>query len=336
MRLTILFGGNSRERLVSVASAQAVSETLSDADLWFWDADDRVFEASKTALQAHERPFEVPFRADGKLVGRLDAAMDRAAAEGRILVLALHGGSPENGEFQVLCEMRGVPFTGSGSASSNLAFDKIQAKTFAAMAGVPSPENVSLDAADEALAHYGKLIAKPSQDGSSFGLIVVNATQDLAAVRKAAATTPYVIEPFITGHEATCGVLEQADGSLLALPPVEIIPAAGIFDYNSKYLASGTQEICPGRFAPDVTRRIQDLAIVAHRALSCRGYSRSDFILADQGPIYIETNTLPGLTKASLYPKSLKAQGITFIDFLNGQVDLAVARAGAVKPEGLG
>ncbi len=328
MRLTILFGGNSRERLVSVASAQAVSETLTDADLWFWDADDRVFEASRTALQAHERPFEVPFRADGKLIGRLDAAMDRAAAEDRVLVLALHGGSPENGEFQVLCEMRGVPFTGSGSASSNLAFDKIQAKTFAAMAGVASPASVSLDEADEALAHYGKLIAKPSQDGSSFGLIVVNGTQDLAAVRKAAATTPYVIEPFITGHEATCGVLEQADGSLIALPPVEIIPAAGIFDYESKYLASGTQEICPGRFAPDLTQRIQDLAILAHRALSCRGYSRSDFILGDNGPIYIETNTLPGLTKASLYPKSLKAQGIAFIDFLNGQIDLAVKRAG--------
>jgi len=328
MRLTILFGGNSRERLVSVASAQAVSETLTDAELWFWDADDRVFETSKAALQAHERPFEVPFKADGAPIGRLDAAMDRAKAEDRVLVLALHGGSPENGEFQVLCEMRGVPFTGSGSASSNLAFDKIQAKIFAAMAGVPSPATVTLDEADEALAHYGKLIAKPSQDGSSFGLIVVNATQDLQAVRKAAATTPYVIEPFITGHEATCGVLEQADGSLIALPPVEIIPAAGIFDYNSKYLASGTQEICPGRFAPELTTRIQDLAVLAHRALSCRGYSRSDFILGDNGPIYIETNTLPGLTKASLYPKSLKAQGIAFIDFLNGQIELAVRRAG--------
>jgi D-alanine-D-alanine ligase len=328
MRLTILFGGNSRERLVSVASAQAVSETLPEADLWFWDADDRVSETSKAALQAHARPFEVPFKADGAPIGRLDAAMDRARAEDRILVLALHGGSPENGEFQVLCEMRGVPFTGSGSASSNLAFDKIQAKIFAAMAGVPSPATVTLDEADEALAHHGKLIAKPSQDGSSFGLIVVNAAQDLAAVRKAAAATPYVIEPFITGPEATCGVLEQADGSLIALPPVEIIPAAGIFDYNSKYLASGTQEICPGRFAPELTKRIQDLAILAHRALSCRGYSRSDFILGDRGPIYIETNTLPGLTKASLYPKSLKAQGIAFIDFLNGQIELAVKRAG--------
>lgn len=327
MRLTILFGGNSRERLVSVASAQTVSDTLADAELWFWDADDRVFETSKAVLQAHERPFEVPFKADGALIGRLDAAMDRARAEDRVLVLALHGGSPENGEFQVLCEMRGVPFTGSGSASSNLAFDKIQAKIFAALAGVPSPATLTLNEADEALAHYGKLIAKPSQDGSSFGLILVNATQDLAAVRKAAATTPYVIEPFIAGHEATCGVLEQADGSLIALPPVEIIPAGGIFDYNSKYLASGTQEFCPGRFAPELTQRIQDLAILAHRALSCRGYSRSDFILADNGPIYMETNTLPGMTRASLYPKSLKAQGIPFIDFLNGQIELAVKRA---------
>ena len=327
MTTTILFGGTSRERLVAVATAQAISAALPEADLWFWDADDNVWSASHDVLQGHARPFEVPFRADGARIGGLAAAMDRAAAEGRALVLALHGGSAENGEFQVLAEARGVPFTGSGSAASHLAFDKASAKRFAGLAGVASPSTLTLDEADEALAHYGRLIAKPAQDGSSYGLIFVNSAQDLAAVRRESATAPYVIEPFVTGAEATCGVLEQADGSLIALPPVEIVPASGKFDFESKYLASTTQEICPARFAPEINAELQKLAVIAHRAMSCRGYSRSDFIVSKDGPVYLETNTLPGLTRASLYPKSLRAAGLDFTAFLHGQIELAIKRA---------
>jgi D-alanine-D-alanine ligase len=137
-----------------------------------------------------------------------------------------------------------------------------------------------------------------------------------------------VIEPFVAGVEATCGVLEQADGSLLALPPIEIIPAEGAFDYTAKYLAAATQEICPGRFTPEISARIMADAVLAHRAMSCTGYSRSDFIVSATGPVYLETNTLPGLTKSSLYPKALAAQGISFVDFLQGQIDLAIKRAG--------
>jgi D-alanine-D-alanine ligase len=92
-------------------------------------------------------------------------------------------------------------------------------------------------------------------------------------------------------------------------------------------LLKSTQEICPGRFAPEITAQIMDQAVKAHQALSCSGYSRSDFIVSQQGPIFLETNTLPGLTKASLYPKALKAQGIEFADFLQGQIALATKRA---------
>jgi D-alanine-D-alanine ligase len=127
--------------------------------------------------------------------------------------------------------------------------------------------------------------------------------------------------------EATCGVLEQLDGSLIALPPIEIIAADGGFDYTAKYLAKSTQEICPGRFTPEVSAQIMDRAVRAHNAMSCRGYSRSDFIVSAKEPVYLETNTLPGLTKASLYPKALKAQGIEFVDFLQGQIELAAKRA---------
>ena len=224
--------------------------------------------------------------------------------------------------------MRGIAFTGSGSASSHLAFDKIAAKRFAAIAGVKAPEGIALEHLDAAFAQYGRLIAKPARDGSSYGLIFVNAQQDLVAVRNAASIEEYVIEPFIAGQEATCGVLEQLDGSLIALPPMEIIPAAGAFDYEAKYIAKATQEICPARFALEVNAQLNGPGAAGApgtvvRRLLPLGFHR----LGTWGRSYLETNTLPGLTKASLYPKALKAQGIEFVDFLHGQIALAEKRA---------
>jgi D-alanine-D-alanine ligase len=325
MRITILFGGTNKERLVSVASAQALHMALPEADLWFWDVADTVHEVRSQDLLNHARPFEDEFKPGSRGVA-LEQALDKAKAEDRLLVLGLHGGRAENGELQALCEMRGVPFTGSGSASSHLAFDKVAAKRFAALAGVKAPEGIALEDIEAAFAQHGKLIAKPARDGSSYGLIFVNAKQDIVAVRNAARTEEYVIEPFVSGIEATCGVLEQPDGSVFSLPPIEIVPAEGGFDYTAKYLLKSTQEICPGRFAPDISAQIMDQALRAHRALSCSGYSRTDFIVSAKGPIYLETNTLPGLTKASLYPKALKAQGIEFPDFLQDQILLAQKR----------
>src|SRR5882724_8475663 len=326
MRITILFGGTNKERLVSVASAQALHSALTEADLWFWDVDDSVYEIVSEALLRHSRPFEEPFKPDNRRVGGIKQALDQAKAGDRVLVLGLHGGRAENGELQAMCEMRGIPFTGSGSASSHLSFDKTAAKRFAAIAGVTAPEGIALENIDDAFAEYGRLIAKPARDGSSYGLIFVNAKQDLVAVRNAARTEEYLIEPFVSGVEATCGVLEQSDGTIMALPPVEIIPGEGAFDYTAKYLLKSTQEICPGRFSPEVTAALMDQAHRAHRALSCSGYSRTDFIVSAKGLVYLETNTLPGLTAASLYPKALKAQGIDFAVFLRDQIVLAGQR----------
>ena len=322
MRITILFGGSNRERLVSVASAQALHQALPEADLWWWDVEDKVHVVQSTQLLEHARPFEDEFKPGTRGIP-LEQALDRAKAEGRVLVLGLHGGRAENGELQVMCEARGVPFTGSGSASSHLAFDKFAAKHFAALGGVTPPENIALDNIDAAFAEHGRLIAKPARDGSSYGLIFVNAKQDIVAVRNAAKHEEYVIEPYIAGIEATCGVLERTDGSIIALPPIEIIPGEGSFEYAAKYLLKSTQEICPGRFAPEITAALKAQAMLAHRAMSCTGYSRSDFIVSAKGLVYLETNTLPGLTKSSLYPKALKAEGIEFADFLRGLIELA-------------
>src|SRR6202011_5024974 len=119
MRITILFGGTNKERLVSVASAQALHSALPEADLWFWDVDDTVHETASATLLQHSRPFEVPFKTGTPSLGSIEAALDRARAENRLLVLGLHGGTAEDGELQAMCEMRDLPFTGSGSAASH-------------------------------------------------------------------------------------------------------------------------------------------------------------------------------------------------------------------------
>lgn len=326
MRTTILFGGSNKERLVSVATAQALYEALPEADLWFWDVEDKVHAVESSRLLNHARPFEDEFEPGTPGVA-LEPALEQAKSEDRVLVLGLHGGRAENGELQAMCELRGIPFTGSGSASSHLAFDKVAAKRFAALAGMSAPHGIALEDIEAAFGEYGRLIAKPSRDGSSYGLIFVNARQDLVAVHKAITQEDYVVEPFIAGVEATCGVLERPDGSVIPLPPIEIVPGEGTFDYAAKYLLKSTQEICPGRFSPEISAAIMDQALRAHRVLSCSGYSRSDFIVSDKGPVFLETNTLPGLTRSSLYPKALKAQGIEFADFLHDLIVLAERRA---------
>jgi D-alanine-D-alanine ligase len=327
MRSTILFGGTNRERLVSVASAQAVAAALPRADLWFQAPDGRVHEADRARLFAHQRPFELDFPADGRLVGDIGAAFDRAATEDRVLVLAQHGGPAENGEKAALAEARGVAFTGSGAAASRLAFDKAATKAVVSGQGVTVPPTVSVETAPADLARHGKLVAKPVAEGSSYGLIFVNGPDDLAKLAEAAKREAYLVEPFIAGAEATCAVLEQVDGSLIALPPIEIVPAEGAFDYAGKYLASTTQEICPARFGAAVNAALQAAALKAHKAVGAMGYSRSDFIVTGDGVTFLEINTLPGLTKASLYPKALGVQGIAFADFLASQIVLAERRA---------
>jgi D-alanine-D-alanine ligase len=328
MRITILFGGTNRERLVSVASAQAVAAALPQADLWFQAPDGRVHEADRARLFAHQRPFELDFPADGPLVGDIGAAFDRAVAEDRVLVLAQHGGPAENGEMAALAEARGVAFTGSGAAASKLAFDKAATKAVVAEAGVTTSDTLPIEQAALAVAKGGRLVAKPVAEGSSYGLIFVNDEADLARLAEAAKREAYLVEPFIAGAEATCAVLEQADGSLIALPPIEIVPAPdGAFDYAGKYLASTTQEICPARFGDGVNSALQAAALKAHKAVGAMGYSRSDFIVTGQDVTFLEINTLPGLTKASLYPKALGVQGIAFADFLAGQIALAERRA---------
>src|SRR5258708_10256733 len=224
MRITILFGGTNKERLVSVASAQALHQAMPEADLWFWGVADTVHDVQSQKLLNQARPFEDEFRPDNRGVG-LEQALDRARAEDRVLVLGLHGSRAEDGELQAMCEMRGIPFTGSGSASSHLAFDKVAAKRFVAIAGVKAPEGIAVEDIETAFAKYGRLIAKPARDGSSYGLLFVNAKQDIVAVRNAAKLEEYVVEPFVAGGGARCGGRGHSRAPAFLTPALEIVSA---------------------------------------------------------------------------------------------------------------
>lgn len=321
--LILLFGGRSRERLVAVATAQNVARNLPDATCWFWAPDGSVHRITRAALLAHEDPFRAEFTpvADARWPS-LPEALE--TLKDSIVFPALHGGEGENGAVQTWLEARGIAFVGSGASASAAAFDKGEARRIVAAAGVRVAAAGGLDDASALFAAHGAVVLKPALDGSSFGLYVV---RDAAALERALAEipqdVPYLVEAFIAGTELTVGVIEDADG-VRALPAVEIRAEAGhVFDFEGKYLGTGIREICPAEVAEELVTASSEIALVAHRVLGCRGYSRTDVILGPEGPVYLETNTLPGLTASSLLPQELRVAGIAFERFLRDQIALA-------------
>ena len=173
------------------------------------------------------------------------------------------------------------------------------------------------------------VVVKPVKWGSSVGVQMVSgydaiydAVSDIVSHAQGV-----LIEERIRGTEATAGVVEGLRGErLYALPPIEIIPPADtFFSYDAKY-SGGTQEICPGRFKRETSDELMRIARLMHDALGLRHYSRSDFMIYKHGIYYLETNTLPGMTKESLLPKSLEAVGVKFQDFLTHLIDLATMK----------
>lgn len=337
--LVILFGGSSSERLVSVASAQNVSRVLPTAALWFLAPTGDVYAVPRAHLANHQRPFEDDLTPPGPpLYASLAAALDSPQAKGTAFLLALHGGEGENGTLQTLLEQRGLAFTGSGSKASADAFDKSRAKELAGAKGarlatahllLPMSRATAEQALRALLAEHPRWVLKPVADGSSFGLIHLRAQQEVsaAAERLAGLKLRYLAEQFIEGRELTVGVVDEAMGPLaLPVSEVRLAPDAS-FDYAGKYLGRGTEEITPAQLTTSEWAQAQSLAVLAHQAVGCFGYSRTDMILTSEGPVFLETNTLPGLTKASFIPQQLAAAKKDFGAFLEGQVELARRRA---------
>lgn len=335
MTVIVLFGGRSDERHVSVATAQNVARLVDRPLLWFWAPNGAVHDAAAEELARHQRPFEVDFvPSRPALWPDLEQALDTLPVEEPVFLLALHGGEGEDGTVQRMMEQRGIPFTGSGSEASALAFDKGRAKE-AVKGSVPLAESlVARTAADiarvvrELLGRHPKIVLKPLAGGSSRGLFFLDRDGDVDdVVEKATALgVPYIVEQFISGRELTVGVVDFGDGPF-ALPVLEVEADPGFaFDYEGKYLGKGTREICPANIPAGMAAAAQKIAVDAHMALGCEGYSRTDLVASDDGMFFLETNTLPGLTAASLVPKELAEAGIDMRDFLDRQLGLAVSR----------
>lgn len=173
-------------------------------------------------------------------------------------------------------------------------------------------------------------MVKPIEGGSSVGLCKILKNEDIDSAVKLTAdpnAPEFFAEAMLFGPELTVGVFEK-DGKVFALPPSEVITDTGkAFDYAGKYLGVGTKEVTPAEQPPEIIKRAQELAVSVHSALGCRGYSRTDMIVTKSGPILLEINTLPGLTKASFIPQQLAAAHIPIADFIEAQVALARARA---------
>ena len=333
----LLFGGTSRERLVSVATAQNLLGLLDEPACWFWAADNAVHEVAPRRLADHQRPFESPFDpGTPSTFENIISALDTLVDDSRILVLALHGGEGEDGTLPGWCEDRRIPFTGSGAESSRLAFDKLRAKKAVSEAGIRVPGSIGLDPSTEwdsgwlqdRISFNQGLVLKPVRDGSSYGIEFVDEREDLprALDRVRESKESYLVEPLIVGVELTIGVIDH-HGTTRPLPSVEIRPESGRrFDYRGKYLGAGVREICPGEVSAEIEDAAREAGLAAHVALGCYGYSRTDFLIDEKGPVFLETNTLPGLTSTSLLPQELDAAGISMRDFLSEQIRLASMR----------
>ncbi len=333
----ILFGGNSGERLVSVASAQNLVENFQFDEIVFLDKDGSLYEVSKAGLKGHANPFMNEFKAStASLASSLYGALP--FFNGKTIFLALHGTEGEDGKIQNLFERNAIFFTGSGSESSRNAFNKKISKEIVSKVKIRTTAEMifsiaNVDAEKEKLQSFlkehSKIILKPVANGSSIGLHIVDSVASLqVALEKMRANDfgDYIVEKFIEGRELTVGIYQSSKG-LIALPPSEVVVNQGrAFDYEGKYLGQGTTEITPAQLTPAETQQAQKMALDAHQALNCYGYSRTDLILTGDGPIYLETNTLPGLSRPSFMPQQLKAADLSFSDFIQRQITLGEAR----------
>lgn len=321
MRITVLTGGATPERTVAFAGASQVVAALRSRGHEVCVVDI----ASGALTSADERRLLVPdVGTTPPTIADLAAGERRMLSEGLaglevvrtadVLFLVVHGGAGEGGILQAVLEVIGVPYTGSGPLGSALAVDKDVSKRLFRAAGVPVPAWVmtppSLHPSEIRRALGWPVIVKPSKQGSTVGLTLVREDHGLGAaiVEAARWDDEVMIETFVPGRELTVGVLGDEP-----LPVGEIIPHHEIFDYECKYTPGMSEETFPARVDAAVARRLQELALAAHRALKLGGYSRVDFRLAPGDDIFcLEANNLPGMTRTSLFPQAARAAGIEY------------------------
>ena len=296
LHITVLLGGPSAEREVSLRSGAAVASALRSRGHDVMEVDPHT----------------------GHL--RLPASTD-------VVFLALHGTYGEDGTVQEQLEKLGVPYTGCGPEASRLAFDKVATKRRCLTAGIPTPRFTILNSpkAPWPTDWLPPVVLKPVRQGSSVGLQFVDRVEqwEQAVEQSFQYDQEVLVEERIVGRETTVGIL---DGE--PLPVVEVRPKQGGYDYLNKYTAGRTEYLCPAPFDKEITHHIQAVALGAFQAIGGHDYGRVDVMVGtNQEPFVLEVNTLPGMTETSLLPKAAAAAGLGYAELCQRMVDLALQRA---------
>lgn len=308
MKIVVAYGGTSPEREVSLNSGRAVYEALSQ-------------KGHSVVLEDVLSPKEFvekwhTFNADG-------------------VFIALHGDWGEDGRFQTCLDAFGIPYTGSGPEACMFAMDKTVAKLLFSINDLPMPEGGTIQKGGsiglrekEMLERYGALIVKPNSGGSTVGVTLAKTAEELRegidnCWKAYENEDKALVEQYIPGSEITVPVWEKENGDVISLPAIDIRPRVGFYDYKNKYTSGCTEYICPADFSDETSRKIGDLAVLAHKSLGCRSYSRVDFRVTEGEPYLLEVNTAPGMTSTSLVPKSAKAYGLEFGEFLESLIEVS-------------
>lgn len=263
----------------------------------------------------------------------LDGLID-AARQSDFAFIALHGAPGEDGLIQAMLETVGCPYQGAGPAGAFLALNKAASKELFRQNGLLTPDWVLLPsrpARGWQPPFPFPVFIKCNTGGSSLQMERVAGPEGLedALDRLFDHGGEYLVEPEVAGIEVTCGVLEEPGGEPRALPPILIKPKSGsgaIFDYVAKYTPGAAEEICPAPIPDNVTRKVQELSVAAHRVLDLSDYSRCDFLVREDGtPILLESNSLPGMTPNSLLPQAAAAVGIPFERLIERLMTLGMA-----------
>lgn len=333
-KVVVLMGGESAERSVSLKTGTQVLNALDPEKFDVFAIDTRT---GRLELQDSARP-ALPLPAESGEATALTELPRLSLSERPDLVfVALHGPGGEDGTVQGFLETLKIPYTGSGVLASALAMDKSRCKTLFQAHNIPVPAGTLFAKSDasrlrkaprEIAEQLGfPVVIKPNRQGSSYGTTVVRREEDVAAALADALRydTHALVEECIVGREITVAVLGN-DLDAFALPPVEIIARDGFFDFTAKYSAgeSGAVEVCPAEIGEDASHEAKLLALECHRALGCRGMSRTDMFVTDDGCIVLETNTIPGMTPTSLLPKAAAAAGISFSQLLEKLIGFAL------------
>ena len=356
IRVGVLMGGASAERQISLVSGMGIASHLYPERYEVVMLDPLTLMAGNPSLSDEQRaiarrlvagggtPEALPARdqelpaamreqmqhASSALVPATSALSTDPTGNERIDVafLALHGPWGEDGRLQGVLDLLGIPYTGSGVLASALAMDKAMAKTVLAANGLDVPEGEIITSPGDRPSIAPPSVVKPVENGSSFGMTMVDdADRYPAAIAEALRyDRRALVEERIGGRELTVGVIGLDD--LQALPVIEIVPKRAFFDYQAKYDASASDELCPAPIPDEVAHRAQDFALRAHRALGCRAISRTDLMWDGDRMAVLEVNTMPGMTPNSLVPKAAAVAGISYGELVDRLIGWALEPRG--------